>query len=135
MIRVATGLRFRQPVFALMAAISAVILPSPAIAAPEPSAKLVRCGAENCLRVSGYRENAATTVMVNGYVVPVEGARKWAVNLPLDTVREWSAPRARTIEVSLQEPDAVEAQNAKVRLPIGLLGDVTLLASLVISAG
>ena len=118
-----------------MAAISAVILPSPAIAAPEPSAKLVRCGAENCLRVSGYRENAATTVMVNGYVVPVEGARKWAVNLPLDTVREWSAPRARTIEVSLQEPDAVEAQNAKVRLPIGLLGDVTLLASLVISAG
>src|SRR3546814_20729973 len=42
-------------------------------AAPEPSAKLVRCGASSCLRISGYRENAAAVVRVNGHAVPAEG--------------------------------------------------------------
>lgn len=105
-------------------------LASPAIAAPEPSTKLVRCGAQSCLRVSGHRDDPLSIVRINGHAVSVEGVRNWRVHLPVDVVREWSAPHARTIEVSLGAP---EAPCTSVDLPVGMLGHTTELASLVIS--
>jgi hypothetical protein len=103
-------------------------------AAADPSTKLVRCAEQSCLLVTGYREDAASAVAINGHVVPVEGQRKWRVALPVETLRNWSAPHARTIEVSLREPATQRGTSAEVRLPIGLLGGVGDLADLVISA-
>jgi hypothetical protein len=119
----------------MVGALTAAALSSPAAAAPEPSAKLVRCGAESCLRLSGYRETPASIIQVNGYTVRADGERRWAVELPVNTVRNWSPLHARTIEVTLVDPATERSETAEVDLPIGLLGDVTRLASLVVSVG
>lgn len=127
--------RFRQRALALTSALIVGTLASPAAAAPRPSAELVRCGTESCLRISGHRENPASIVMINGHIVPTEGQRRWEIDLPIETVRDWSAPYARTVEVSSYNPETLRRASATVDLPIGLLGGVTSLASLVVSAG
>ncbi|BBC73937.1 conserved hypothetical protein [Altererythrobacter sp. B11] len=118
------------PGLALAGAAALLGLASPAAAEPQPSTRLVRCGEASCLRVTGYRDDAAATVRINGYAVSAAGERRWEVDLPLETVRNWSAPHARSIEVSLGEAEAA----SQVALPIGLLGGVTDLAALVVSA-
>jgi len=110
-------------------------LASPASAAEEPRAKLVNCGAESCLRIAGTRESLSSVVAINGHVVPAEGRRSWKIDLPIEMVREWSAPHARTMEVSLHDPATQRATKAEVDLPIGLLGGVTDLAMLLVSSG
>lgn len=125
--------RLRKRALALTGALVVGSLASPAIAAPEQSARLVRCGAQSCLRITGHREKPALIVSINGHVVPVEGKRSWEVNLAVEAVREWSAPYARTIEVSLHDPETQRETIASIGLPIGLLGGVTNLASLVVS--
>lgn len=129
------GRRFDRLAPVLTGAFMIGCLTSPASAAQPPSARLVRCGTESCLRISGHRESPAAVVRVNGHVVPSEGERRWAVELPIDTVRDWSAPHARTIEVSLHDPHTQGTVQISIDLPIGLLGGVTTLASLAISAG
>lgn len=126
-------LRLHGRLLALAAGIVAGSVASPALAAREPSAKLVRCGEQSCLRVSGHRDNPASIVRINGYAVPAEGDSKWTVHLPVDVVREWSAPNARTIDVSIGNPEMAQETIASVDLPIGLLADGTVLASLVIN--
>ena len=118
---------------AFVGAIAAAALASPAIAAPEPSSKLVRCGDQSCLQVTGHRDDPTSIVHINGHAVPVQGERKWKVSLPLAVVREWSAPNARMIEVSLGDPEGQRVTIASVDLPIGLLADGTVLAALVIN--
>jgi hypothetical protein len=108
-------------------------LASPAAAASEPSTRLVRCGEQSCLQISGSRGDPAAIISINGHVVPVEGEHSWRVRLPVEVVREWSVPYARTIEVSLHDSETQRETNASVDLPIGLLGGVTDLASLVVS--
>lgn len=98
-----------------------------AFAASGPASKLVSCGAESCLQVSGRRTDPASLVQINGHPVTVEGGKAWKAVLPLHTVRSWSAPMARTIAVT----DASGTQQAD--LPIGLLGHVTGLALVVSS--
>jgi hypothetical protein len=115
---------------AFVSSIAAGSLATPAIAGQEPSTKLVRCADQSCLRVSGHRDDPASIVHINGHAVPVEGDRKWKVSLPLEVVREWSAPNARTIEVSLGGP---EGHGETVDLPIGLLANATTVAALVIN--
>ena len=107
-------------------------LASPASAAPEPRTRLVSCDAGNCLLVTGRRADAASTVTINGHAVSVRGARKWRTCLPLATIREWSAPYARTITVSVD--DTRESGSAEADLPIGLLGHTQSLAMLMVSA-
>lgn len=106
---------------------------TPAMAAARPVTRLVRCGDQNCLVVSGHRDNVAATVSINGHEVPVKGARGWQARLPVETLREWSLPYARTIEVTLRDPGTQREASAEARLPVGLLGHVTNLASLVVS--
>jgi len=131
--RTGRGLSLRQKAVAVSCVLILASFASPASAAPEPSAKLVHCGEESCLRISGHRESPASVVRINGNVVPAEGRRKWEVDLPIRTVRDWSAPHARTIEVSLHDPETQRAASTSVDLPIGLLGGVNDLASLVVS--
>ncbi|TIX49834.1 hypothetical protein [Alteraurantiacibacter aquimixticola] len=103
---------------------------TPALAEMDPRARLVRCGEESCLRISGFREDPAFTVSVNGRKFTVEGKNSWRVRLPVDTVREISSPQARTIEISLRNPHTNTETSASTPLPIGLLGGITTLTSL-----
>lgn len=113
---------------------------SPAMAASGPSTKLVRCGSESCLMVTGHRSDPALIVSINDHVVPAEGDRRWRVVLPVETVRQWSSPHARTIDVSLRNPQVqagTQAQDetiASADLPVGMLCHAVNLASLVVYA-
>jgi hypothetical protein len=117
---------------AFAGAVAVGTLASPNAAAAEPRTKLVRCGEQSCLRITGHRDDPTSIVSINGHAVAAEGERKWTVYLPVETVRAWSIPNARTIEVSLgdQQPAITS-----IDLPIGLLADQTALAELVITVG
>lgn len=89
------------------------------MAAVQPNTRLVSCGELDCLQVSGYRADPQDQVLVNGHPVEVEGRKAWKAVLPLDTVRAWSRPLARSIDVNI----GTEASPAmRAPLPIGLLG-------------
>jgi hypothetical protein len=123
----------RKQAIALAGALIIGMFASPALAAPETSTKVVRCGEQSCLQVTGHRADPAQIVTINGRAVAVEGERRWRVRVPVATVRQWSAPFARTIMVSLREPDTQHETIEPVDLPVGLLGQVTELAALEIS--
>ena len=106
---------------------------APAFAATEPRTRVVACETGSCLLVTGRRANAASMVSINGRAVSAEGAHNWRVRVPVDTVRKWSAPFARTIVVSVVDAGTRTDATAEVDLPIGLLGQVEDL-TLVISA-
>ena len=99
---------------------------SPALGAAEPRTRLVDCEAGSCLLVTGRRAHAASPISINGHAVSVEGARKWRAVLPVTTVREWSAPFARTITVSVADTATRIESSAEADLPIGLLGHAEL---------
>lgn len=105
-------------------------LPGVALAAPQ--AKLVSCEPVDCLQVSGTRASRDTAVLINGHAVDVDGATRWRVRLPVETVRGWSVPRARTIRITLATPATDSAVEQEADLPIGLLGGRIDLASLVV---
>lgn len=127
------GRCLQKQVLVLIGATIIGSLVSPAMGASKPSTRLIRCGEESCLQISGRRDDRAMIVSVNGHVVAVEGKRRWRVRLPVEVVRQWSAPYARTIEISLRDPETQGVTIASVDLPIGLLGGLKDLASLVIS--
>jgi hypothetical protein len=116
-----------------LAAIIATGLASPAMAASEPSTRVVSCRSGSCLLVVGRRDSAASAVSINGHAVAVEGGRSWRVSLPVETVRDWSVPLARTITVAVADVGSPLATESEARLPIGLLGHAEDLAMLVIS--
>jgi len=66
------------------------------------------------------------TVSVNGHAVKAEGARNWRVRVPVSTIRAWSEPYARTIEV------ATAGVPEDADLPIGLLGRAENLAMVIV---
>lgn len=99
-----------------VSAVLSAALVTPAIAASKPSTRLVKCGQESCLRVSGQRTDKASAVLINGREIPTKGTQRWHVRVPVKTVRAWSAPYARTIAVS------VAGSTQDVKLPIGMMG-------------
>jgi len=111
----------------------AVACASTANAAPEPKARLVSCGSESCLLVTGHRKAADSLVSINNRLVTVEGRRAWHVRMPLAAVRELTSPYARSIEVTVARADGHEEWSEDASLPIGLLGHRNL-ATLVVSA-
>lgn len=125
---------FRMRMTMMLAAAAIAGSAFPALAASVPNTRLVSCEAGSCLLVTGRRENPASAVSINGRVVPVAGRRSWRVSLPVDTVRLWSAPFARRINVTTFDPETRNATSAHADLPIGLLGHVENLTMLVISA-
>ncbi|MCW4462941.1 hypothetical protein OK349_14595 [Sphingomonas sp. BT-65] len=115
-----------------LGAVLAAALASPASAGDGPKTRLVDCEAGSCLLVTGRRAHTASTVTINGHAVSVEGARKWRVRLPVETLRKWSVPYARTITVSVIDARMRAESSAEADLPIGLLGHVENLAMLVV---
>ncbi len=116
-----------------LAATLAAGLASPAMAASEPSTRVVACRSGSCLLVSGSRDSAASVVKLNGHIVEVEGKKDWHARVPVQTVREWSVPSARTIEVAYTDATTHAQTAVDADLPIGLLGHAENLATLVIS--
>jgi uncharacterized Zn-binding protein involved in type VI secretion len=127
-----TMARIRMLAVAITSTVAAG-LAVPALAADAPSTRLVSCGAQSCLLVSGHRASGDAEVRINGHPVAVEGERNWRARLPVSTVREWSVPFARKIEVSSGNAETQDNATAFAKLPIGLLGHVPDLASLVIT--
>jgi hypothetical protein len=98
------------------------------------TARIVTCEAGNCLLVQGVRASLDAVVRINDRVVEVEGGRSWQVRLPVATIQDWSAPFARTLQVSVAYPVGSAERSDAVRLPVGLLGHNLELASLVVRA-
>ena len=119
----------------ILAAAGMLATAAPAVAKADApvNTRLVHCSEDDCLLITGRRDDRASTVRINGHVVEVEGQRRWRVRLPVETVRAWSAPYARTIAVAVTDGQGDAAVVAQADLPIGLLGQATRLASLVIS--
>jgi len=123
----------KRRVLALGTALCGALLAMP-VGAKDAESRLVRCGAASCLQLTGYRDNPDAEVLVNGRSVAVEGERRWQVHMPLETLRDYADPHARSIEVSVGEQAAREGVD-RVKLPIGLLGNTTGLDSIVVTAG
>jgi hypothetical protein len=105
--------------FALALVLAAGVA-SPSLAASGPKTRLVECGAQSCLAISGHRENADSVISINGHEVKVDGGRRWQIRIPVQTVRAWSAPYARTVAVM------VEDTSTDAKLPIGMMGHANL---------
>lgn len=110
------------------ATLSAAMAPSAFAAGP--ATRLVSCGQDACLQISGHRASRSSEVSINGHRVAVEGGRSWRLRLPLKTVREWSVPLARSVDVVLHDPRTGAGSTIAADLPIGLLGHATDLAVL-----
>ena len=84
--------------------------------------------------MQGVRGSPDAVVRINDRVVEVEGGRSWQVRLPVATIQNWSAPFARTVQVSVANTVGSAERTDAVRLPVGLLGHNLELASLVVRA-
>ncbi|MGN6358167.1 MAG: hypothetical protein ACTHLU_11910 [Novosphingobium sp.] len=115
----------------ILPAVAAGTLAASSARASEPRTSVVKCQAESCLVVTGRRPNDEAGVSINGHEVSVEGRKKWRVLIPVETVRAWSAPLARSITVSVNT--GLGSREFDTRLPIGLLGQPDNLALLEIS--
>ncbi|MEC7622895.1 MAG: hypothetical protein VYA25_01795 [Pseudomonadota bacterium] len=99
-----------------------------------PHAKLVHCGAQGCLKISGRRDSTSVIVRVNGEPVLVEGGTRWRTKLPVARLRSMSPRFARTASVTLSNPLSCTETTYEIDLPIGLLGGTTPLAALEVTA-
>lgn len=118
----------------LVASCGALTAMSAAGAQQPATARLVVCGAEDCLLIRGHRDASQPTVSVNGRKVEATGGMAWRVHLPVATVRDWSRAHARTINIAVGDADGSADRSETVRLPVGLLGGRVELAALVVRA-
>jgi len=110
-------------------------LPATRAAAERPaSARLVHCGEETCLRLSGQRDGAATAVRVHGRDLPVVGERSWHATVPLAEPRTWRLARGYAVPVVLVDRASGAERPLAVPVPPGALGTRMELASLIVRA-
>ena len=107
---------------------------APAAAEHPASARLVHCGAETCLRLSGQRDEADTRVQVDGRDLPVTGARSWQATVPLAQARAWRLTRGYAVPVTLIDRASGAERTSPVAVPPGALGARVELASLIVRA-
>ena len=110
------------------------LLAVPAQAERATQAKLVHCGADSCLRLSGHRPDATTVVRIGGRELAVGGDRRWQATVPLTVARTWPIVRGYALRVVLADTAAGTERSETVVLPPGALGSRIEMASLVVSA-
>jgi hypothetical protein len=120
--------------FSRLALAVALLIAPAAHADARPSAKLVRCSEGDCLLIRGTRSSAAQTITINDRVVAASGGRGWKVRVPVAAVRGLASPFARTLDVAVVDAAGQVERRESVRLPVGLMGHTTELASLVVRA-
>ncbi|WP_298690372.1 hypothetical protein [uncultured Sphingomonas sp.] len=97
-------------------------------------ARLVHCGSDTCLRVSGRRANAAVAVRIAGQNFVVEGIHAWRVTVPLRVARDWRRATDGTLPVSLSDAaTGIETVDPAVPPP-GALERRVELATLIVRA-
>ena len=111
-----------------------LVASSPSIARPADTARLVSCDTGDCVIVRGHRTSPQAIVRINDRPVAARGGTAWQVRLPVATVRDWSAPFARTLRIAVTDGTGAIERDAEVRLPVGLLAGKIELASLVVRA-
>ncbi len=107
---------------------------TPAHAAGAPQARLIHCGDNTCLRISGHRPRSAVAVRIGGQDLAVAGGRTWRVTVPLTIARAWPTSSGYALTLTLADPQAGTEGKEAVALPPGALGPRVELASLVIRA-
>ncbi len=110
------------------------MLAVPAHAERTARARLVHCGADSCLRVSGHRPDATTAIRIGGRDLAVDGDRAWQATVPLAVARTWPIVRGYALRVVLADTAAGTERSETVVLPPGALGSRIEMASLVVSA-
>ena len=120
--------------FSRLALAAALLIAPAAHAHARPSAKLVRCSGGDCLLIRGTRSSPAQTITINDRVVAASGGRDWKVRVPVAAVRGFASPFARTLDVAVIDAAGQVERRESVRLPVGLMGHTTELASLVVRA-
>lgn len=99
-----------------------------------PRARLVHCGDETCLRISGRRSHSAVIVQIAGHDLAVEGEHAWRTTVPLRTARGWVNRSGDMLMLTLADTQAGTERIDAVALPPGALGKRVELATLVIQA-
>jgi hypothetical protein len=106
----------------------------PAAAERPAGARLVHCGAETCLRLSGQRDGVGIAVQVDGRDLPVTGERSWQATVPLAEARTWRLTRGYAVPVTLVDRAGGAERTVAVAVPPGALGARVELASLIVRA-
>lgn len=107
---------------------------APGGAAAATRARLVHCGGETCVEVSGKRPHAGVAVRIAGRAVRVAGATSWRATLPFSTARGGVDASGAMLMVTLVDPATGSEQVQTAMLPPGALGRPVELATLVVSA-
>jgi hypothetical protein len=97
-------------------------------------ARLVHCGSETCLRLSGRRANAAVAVRIAGQILAVEGIHAWRVTVPLREARDWRRAADGTLPVTLSDAATGTETMDVAAPPPGALGRRVDLATLIVRA-
>ena len=97
-------------------------------------ARLVHCGDDTCLRISGHRPSPAVAVRIGGQDLAVEGGRAWRATVPLATARTWPTAAGYALTLTLVDTRAGTESVDRVMLPPGALGQRVELASLIVHA-
>lgn len=105
---------------------------TPALA--EPQARLVHCGQETCLRLSGQRAQATGAIWIEGHELAVEGGRRWRATVPMATAREWGTPSGGSLTLAVVDTPGKIERLESVALPPGALGRQVELATLIVRA-
>jgi len=112
--------------------LATVTAPGNLVAAPQ--ARLVHCGDETCLRISGHRPHSAVVVRIAGHSLAVMGGHSWRTTVPLRTARDWVNASSDTVTLNLTDPRTGTETVDAVALPPGALGKRVELATLVVHA-
>jgi hypothetical protein len=107
---------------------------TPGYAVAAPLARLVHCGNETCLRISGRRLHSAVAVRIDGRDLAVEGERNWHTTVPLTAARDWTNVSGDTLTLIMADTRTGTETSTAVSLPPGALGKHIELATLVVRA-
>ncbi len=123
-----------RPVAKSIALLAALTIALPAHAEHAPQGRLVHCGQDTCLRLSGRRQRPEVVIEVGGQDLAVTGRRDWVVTIPLWRARQWVQSFGDPLTLTDFDPQSNAVRTTKVLLPPGALGRHVELASLVVRA-
>lgn len=110
----------------------ACIVAGSATPALATEARLVHCGTDTCLRLSGRRADPAVAVRIAERTLPVEGRRRWRIDVPLAAARLWQGVGRDRLTVILADARTGSRRSETALLPPGALAGRIDLAELVI---
>lgn len=110
------------------------MMAAPALSASVAQSRLVHCGRDTCLRISGRRSNPAVSIRIDGDALAVDGNRDWRVTVPLSTARIWARSSGSVLTLTSTDARGGTESRENVMLPPGAFGQRVELASLVVRA-